>query len=121
MPDQEPTSLGSKIGQILADDLDAALPDPNDSPTNKPPLQFPSKPVAQPPFNISPVVYKEVAQSLLVASQNARSIENGVTAFLPLASDDVRDTLLRIQGHAEQIHKLTTELYSQIAVTAFNN
>ena len=106
-----------------------SLPDPNDRPLKMvedslrktvPDLDFKSK-NADPPFTVGKESYKEIAQSLLISMQNARNIENGVTAFLPLANDETRDILLRIQGHSEQIHKLCNSIYKDIAVPAFNN
>ena len=80
-----------------------------------------SHPKGAVPFNVALTVYKEIAQGMLTARQNSRSIESGVAAFLPLASDEARDKLLRIQGHAEQISVIANDLYAEIALLAFNN
>lgn len=109
--------------------------DPNDAPLTLHRAPEPSEPIHDKaavagaggaravaiPFNVKLEVYKEIAQSILTARTNARSIESGVTAFLPLASIEVRDKLLRIQGHAEQISKVCEEIYNMVAVQAFNN
>lgn len=80
-----------------------------------------SKPEQEPMFSVNKESYKEIAQSLLISMQNARNIENGVTAFLPLASDEARDILLRVQGHSAEIHRLCNSIYAEIAKPAFNS
>ncbi len=102
------------------------LGDPNDTPKltvgKGPDKTDANRPSAvAPPFNVDASVYKEIAQSLLTARQNARSIESGAGAFLPLAGEVTRDKLLHIQSLAEQISRMVQEIYNEIAVTAFNN
>ena len=73
------------------------------------------------PFNVAKVNYKEIAQGLLLAMQHARSIENAVVAFLPLASPEVAKKFKGIMVHSQAIYADVKNLYEDIAVDSFNH
>jgi hypothetical protein len=104
-----------------------AIPDPNDAPApaGPPKLTLDRSPhpdtLITSPFNVGKESYKEIAQGFLVMMQSARSIENGVTAFEPLASPAVQKKMAEAQAAAQHIFKIAAELYKEIAQTAFNN
>lgn len=74
---------------------------------------------AVPFFNVGPESYKEIAQSILVLMQNARSIENGTIAYMPLAGEATQRKLKQVQTYSQEIWHIAKSIYDEIALSSF--
>lgn len=73
------------------------------------------------PFDVSGPTLKEIAQQLLTAKTQARSIQNVSDALMPLASDSANKILVLADDAAKEAEKHLTTLYRVIAKEAMQS